>query len=277
MIPADTTATVFGSVARFRLLVGGAPSHEDASTLIDAAVLRSIALWRHACWECGMFSLTRIDVNDRSYVHAPLYRRLQQEAGKSSEPPGPLSRYGDRLGSRGTGDPSFADIRADDPAISVFCGRPVAEIPADLQALRDTDFCDPVVAPGQALRLEFTQNLGACAQHEASHVVACEANRRTIRLNSRDYKFYIGSTTSVLLGNGKLVDLEETILHEIGHWLGLDHLVSPDGIMNAFSDDIRCIDRPAIDALNAIVSGRVSSHATVQQALLYRGGLPSDR
>src|SRR5262249_51205141 len=91
-----------------------------------------------------------------------------------------------------------------------------------------------------------------------SAVVACWNGTDLIELNLKDYSFYVGDTGDDLLGkSAKGADLIRVFAHEVGHWLGLDHI---DGDGNIMSDQLaaaRCIDDRNMRLINAVAHGDV--------------------
>jgi len=67
--------------------------------------------------------------------------------------------------------------------------------------------------------------------------------------NIRDYRF-TSSSGARAIGEGPIeVDLLQVILHEMGHWIGLEHIDSGESIMATSLEQARCIDFDTVKSL----------------------------
>jgi hypothetical protein len=90
------------------------------------------------------------------------------------------------------------------------------------------------------------------------NVVACWNGTDQIELNLKEYSFYVGDTGNVLFGKaGKGADLIRVFTHEVGHWLGLDHLAGDGNIMSDKLASARCIDDLDMRTINALAHGDI--------------------
>ena len=89
-------------------------------------------------------------------------------------------------------------------------------------------------------------------------VVACWNGTDLIELNLKDYSFYIGDTGDTLVGtavNG--ADLIRVFTHEVGHWLGLGHMVGGGNVMSPNLREAQCINDSNVRMINSVARGEV--------------------
>lgn len=157
-----------------------------------------------------------------------------------------------RLGVR---VPLFQYVAMDlsDPSIAKVCAAPYAKVPPILKGARAAFGCgaDASLSPTSRafLKIKLVDGYTSCG-HD-NNIVGCESSEFMLELNAARYKFVKHGTGQSLFGRGTLpVDLQVVLLHELGHWVGIQrHLASPRNIMSAYLNDAHCIDETVVTAL----------------------------
>ena len=100
----------------------------------------------------------------------------------------------------------------------------------------------------------------------------CEPDRELLELNGKDYSFSIEDDEIVIGTGADRVNLFPVVLHEVGHWLGLGHVVTPESIMSEFLQESRCINDGDLAELTVALTGanRYSPLSPKPSALLAR-------
>jgi hypothetical protein len=135
---------------------------------------------------------------------------------------------------------------------------------------RETPVCRrTLVASKDEMKIDFVFVDGATGCGDA---VGCWNANGVIQFDAKNYRYYIDDPSKVLVGRGPTaVDLSRVLAHEAGHWIGLDHVSTPFGLMSEYYEETRCIDDATYARLNSIVTGE--AEAPVRQtgeALRYR-------
>jgi hypothetical protein len=106
----------------------------------------------------------------------------------------------------------------------------------------------------------------------SSDLVACENLGANVELNTRDYTFTgIASTEGVVGTDRSHVDLMQVLIHEVGHWIGLGHTLSPAAvdIMEESYEDGRCIENASVELLRNLVVDRPTPSGHTSLSLKY--------
>jgi hypothetical protein len=101
-------------------------------------------------------------------------------------------------------------------------------------------------------------------------VVACWNGTDLIQLNLKNYSFYVGDTGGTLVGTAvDGADLIRVFTHEVGHWLGLDHMAGGGNIMSPTLAEARCIDDGNMRMIDSVARGEVPQKANQAESLRY--------
>jgi hypothetical protein len=118
---------------------------------------------------------------------------------------------------------------------------------------------DPAIA---AILLRFREGKTACG--DSTNVIACRADYELTEYNVRDYTFVAPTTELPAIGHGpQEIDFLHAILHEMGHWIGLEHVAGGESIMASSLETSRCIDYRTVASLalfDETHTQRVKSH-----------------
>ena len=103
-------------------------------------------------------------------------------------------------------------------------------------------------SPKSGLRILLTEGFTSCDSNPDT--IACEQWGDQIEFNIKDYTYTVDSSGEVAFGRGlREVSLDAVMAHEIGHWLGLDHVEKTDALMSPTVDKARCIVDADVEAL----------------------------
>jgi hypothetical protein len=111
--------------------------------------------------------------------------------------------------------------------------------------------CNAADLPKEArasIRIRFRDGQTFCGENP--NIIACRADLELTEYNVRDYRFIFSSAIAAPIGSGPVsLNLLHAMLHEMGHWIGLEHLNSGESIMAGSLSQARCINRATIDLL----------------------------
>jgi ankyrin repeat protein len=166
----------------------------------------------------------------------------------------------------------YVKIGADDPGVLKICSAAYADLPAILKGARAAFECPADAQMPRAsrayMKIKLDDGYTTCGPDD--NIVGCESNEFLLEMNASRYRFVEHGTERPLLGHGSiLVDLQIVLMHEFGHWVGIQqHLGTPHNIMSAYLSDALCIDEAVVQALaNSTQPNSAQAHP---QALFYR-------
>jgi len=113
-------------------------------------------------------------------------------------------------------------------------------------------------------------------KRQDDNIIGCEPNEFSIELNAGTYKFVNPENGKAVFGRGEIpVDLQIVLLHELGHWAGIQqHLRTPGNIMASYIIGSHCIDAAVIIALAQVTKSPTAF--TSPQTLLYKRPRPKN-
>lgn len=226
--------------------------------------------WRLACVACTPYQFAVLDIDGEVWVPQSLLHGEPDNFRASFMGQYPWSL---RVGvSRNTGMMTSSDqwVRLDltPRQRQRFCIQ-AREAGSGFSAA-DSPLCRPTpLNSDDEILVEIAWRHDGLVCDPSPAAVACWNGSDLIELNARDYAFYAGDIGWPLVGSApRRVDLIRVFAHEVGHFMGLGHTVSPGGIMVARFGEARCLDDPALQAINRIALGQVSA-ATGRELLVY--------
>ena len=247
---------------------------------LQAEVLYALATWRRVCPSCAPRNLAVARIDGAAFMVEECYREIRDLPNRGAnrriprlgDPvilnPDESASCGRRYGAlRGvpTDQWQFVALAANDPVIETACAAPeYADIAVALHCGKD----DADQAPIAQVTIGLTNQATACRGPQEK-VIACTRQHRRVDLNTRDFKF-VSKKAAVSVGGGASdVDLSLVMLHEVGHWLGLDDDDSAEGnIMSPRISSVRCISNKNLAALSDPLSQVPSLHDGAVEALM---------
>ena len=238
---------------------------------LHAAILQAVYLWVRSCVVCRLDNLVLVNIDGRTFVHPGLYGTfgVGWNEGAASRPRPEASIPA--LSARGASDV--------DNMLRTGLGSARAGVPMQSQPYREvtqhltsefkevcTTKADPkrhttLVAIQRAVcsgagdasstaRIKVAFNDGSTFCGNNANIIACRADDELTELNVRDYRFRMSGPTLKSIGAGTIeVDFLHTILHEMGHWIGLKHLDVGESLMASTMEQSRCINARTIEGL----------------------------
>jgi len=199
----------------------------------------------------------------------------KNEPAKNASPGWPIdlaeSLLSTRLGLRVPLFP-YIEVNSSDPNVAKLCAAPYAKVPLVLKGARAAFECtaDAQLPRTSRAYLKIKLDNGYTTCGPDDNIVGCESNEFLLELNAARYKFVKHGTAQSLFGHGNiLVDLQIVLMHELGHWVGIQkHFRTPRNIMSAYLSDAHCIDEAVVKALATATQSPINQ--TSSQALYYR-------
>lgn len=242
----------------------------EQAILVDS-ILRSVSLWVRACIACKVEHLAVVTVDGRMYTRPAVLKWL--DSVSKSRPAG-------REAWSPTSEQDAALAHELQPVQMLMAGEPpekpptakvldrYSELPGTskdlLCSLRTSKEASPVAdavrraACGggvdrlQAARIRIRFRDGPTACGDDRNVIACRSDTELTEYNARDYRFVVQTGGDDSIGAGPTdVALDHVIAHEMGHWIGLDHIESSQSLMASSMEDSRCIDMATVSQLVA--------------------------
>lgn len=243
---------------------------EGAYRQIVDAILTSIDSWRLVCAACTPYQFSVIDIDGQVYVASGMLHGTPENFRATFIDLYPwawwlFSRKSTGLFSSAL---SFVPVSGTARQRQRFC------LQKDETGYGFSAAQSPLCRPSppssdQEMVVNFEWRPEGLSCDNRSSVVACWNGTDLIELNLKDYSFYVGDTGDSLVGTAaKGADLVRVFAHEVGHWLGLDHIAGDGNIMSDELSAARCIDDYNVRQLNAIALGEMKP-SKKPEALLY--------
>lgn len=234
---------------------------------VAASILNAAALWMSACRECLPEHLSVIMVDGELHVRSALARWLEKLPAQVDVAPikmeGDLKSHLESYTFLRAGEvaemPSVKPVEAYVTAtplrqsVDILCAWSIdASVARTLKRVQNA-LCRPDTLERSArarIKLRLQSN-GVTYCGTDPDIVACRADNVLTELNVRDFRFRtLGDIADI--GSGTIeLDLLPVLVHEVGHWIGLQHLDRGTSIMASNAEQARCIDEPTIAALLA--------------------------
>jgi hypothetical protein len=246
----------------------------------ETVVLQAASLWVYSCVACKSDNLAVVSVNGKVFVSDTLYTLAGPPRGFATPAPLDPAAAEEALtgflgGSRvGTGAPFLPYRPTEDPRkdFERICSAKASEQRTPtLKRLQDA-LCSDAVRPGTSANIRVNFKSGETACGDDADIVGCRADHELTQYNVRDYRF-VAQSSGISIGSGSVeVDLLQAVLHEMGHWIGVDHLTQGESIMAPSMEQARCIDFETVKAVAEQTFGRADQAAspTPQALTLHR-------
>jgi hypothetical protein len=240
------------------------------NSILEHTLEMGVAIWAAECSRCTIDTFSVLRVGDRRLVRTDLYQAAQIW-------PAPMSTL---LADKAIGNfrviisegPKYVPVSDDDPTIRKLCQAREVDLPDYFRRVTVAFGCRSGSQTQMATLLHLILNVPrhATACGSSTNIIACEPDRELLELNGKDYSFGI-TGNDTLIGTGpRRVNLLHVILHEVGHWLWMGHVLSEGSIMFAALTASRCINDSDLTELQGAVQRREEdrSSTAVPQALL---------
>jgi len=266
VIPTGPRGEHFARVTGITLRPGGGLSGPQAVALGNA-LQEALGIWSAECTACNYDALSVARIDNTVFLRTDVLENLKglrdPAAPASDRNPLPPFWFAIKGLSRPQvlqdNRPTFTALQAGD--LDRFCRYPHASLPPELQRISHLVGCPGAQPPEQADELRLTVLLQTTLDTGCGsdpNIVACEADSELLELNGRDYSFLAVTDPGITLGRGpKQVNLAHVMLHEVGHWIGLDHSDNDEAMMAEAMETSRCINRDDIDRLSIVLAGGV--------------------
>lgn len=268
-----TGAFAQGSLFRANILDPDRQLTARARKEIVDLLLKAMALWRRSCHGCLPEHAIFIDIDGAFFtlngalgkpVGWALVEEIAEGMPRGGEPVVPrTSDMNVRSGTR-TPTQEYISIARDDPLVQSICSHVPRRGTRDLTDLKRDLQC-PGVAKGHrsAASLKIIPVLNGTRCGGGKNTLACEASGLLIEFNARDYSFVTRGSKEPLFGQGTRADFFAVLLHEVGHWIGLDHSTDDNSsdIMHDSYEVARCISDSTRKALSDAVKDYEASNA----------------
>lgn len=258
------TANPFGGRTKLKVLVpavGSVPIGIDERAAAELAILQAASLWVYSCIACRNDNLAVISINDKTYVSSNLYTAVGPPRGAEASPFEPLDReklLKDFLGNSrigvGTWNLQYFYVENPNKEFAQLCSASTSDQTPTLKRVQEA-ICTDTIRPENTanIRINFKRRETTCGNDP--NIVGCRADHELTQYNVRDYRF-VSQRSGVSIGSGPIeIDLLQAVLHEMGHWIGIDHLTGGESIMASSIEQARCIDFETVKVLAEQVYG----------------------
>jgi hypothetical protein len=208
--------------------------NDDCRQRVSRILAQSLNIWRHLCLRCGSGLLAFLIDGPWVYIDANVFAAWKQQAGSMSERL--LNAYAAVLRLDGT-TPSGAGhvlgtyirIHTDHPLLREICENNLGAFQSQWPGRLKAAACltDATSVPTLAIRFTPASVCGGnsylgCATHQKG--VEITTSRRYVESTRPSYAL---EANEFVIGRSQArpsIDLHAVLLHETGHFLGLDHL-----------------------------------------------------
>jgi hypothetical protein len=240
---------------------------------MEHAVQTAVAVWTAECSSCPIDALSVIKIGNRFLVRSEFFQALQLWRTSPLYPlfaDKRISSFRVIIGQT----PIFTEVSVKDATIQKVCVASHSNLPDPLRHIAIAFGCAEQSngARNSVLHLILDVTDGPTACGRSTNIIACEPDRELLELNGKDYSFSIEDDEVVIGAGPDRVNLFPVVLHEVGHWLGLGHVVTSESIMSEFLQESRCINDGDLAELAVALSGpnRYSPLTPKPSALLAR-------
>jgi hypothetical protein len=240
------------------------PQHQALNTLI----LEGISLWVSGCRECRVDHLVAVNIGDALYVRQSLHEWYKRQFSSSvlntkqlldlenslrdSLELKILLRAGPYIHEEAPRRKEFAPYMLEPTgSFRLLCAsEPNAKQTPLLWNIR-LALCFPErldKSSFASIRVRFRDGQTACGI--SANIIACRADSELTEFNIRDFRFSFPDAMGQPIGDGPVeVSFLHVLMHEMGHWIGLQHINAGQSIMASSMDQSRCVDLPTMLSL----------------------------
>jgi hypothetical protein len=268
----EEASNAFGGRPRLSIDLDPQVLRMDAASRNDFVdlLLTAASLWVRACVICRLDNLVIVELDGRTFAHPGLYGPFGKIVGRYPEPPKTQPqpdadaveswlRSGLSAGRIGAPIQSLPYVEVRKPLKDEFA--PLCAAAAEgsrhptLGRVQRT-LCS-AATPDRSAKILVRLRDGNTYCGNDRNIIACRADTELTEFNVRDYKFLVGGANLRSIGSGNTeVDFLHTVLHEMGHWIGMDDLKRGESIMAASMLESRCINVETVKVLANTVVGR---------------------
>lgn len=235
---------------------------------LELYIVHAAGLWRESCQQCQIDSLLLLKVNGR------MYWRDNAVTLTPAQGQNPADIAGVFIGRGGIAQ--FLNPESTANVKQQVCAIPYSAASPRLQSIQRHMGCNGATPSTiQAkVRLQIQRKTTTCG--DDPDIVACESNNNLIELNAKDYSFRtFGFGDTLVRGGPRQMDLFHVILHEMGHWIGIEHQDSAGSIMSPQYSTSRCIDGDTAAVIGSVAPN--PGAGTTKRAFRYEGAANADR
>jgi hypothetical protein len=255
--------------------------HQALNTLI----LEGISLWVSGCRECRVDHLVAVTIGGALYVRQGLHEWYAREFSsrilstnqqldlenslKDTLESKILLRAGPYIHEDAPRRKEFSPYILEQPdSFKLLC----ASEPNDKQTPLLWNIRQALCLPERldkgsvaSIRVRFRYGQTACGM--STNIIACRADSELTEFNIRDFRFSFPDAIAQPIGDGPVeISFLHVMMHEMGHWIGLQHINGGHSIMASSMDESRCVDLPTMLSLARFDSANSGNEKAIPMA-----------
>lgn len=236
--PVEGPASFITDLRAIRLNISfdGVECDDGCRDDVSRILAQSMNLWRHLCLRCGTGLMAFVVEADHVYLDHDVYvawrdapEGFSQGLLAATAPFYLLDGSTPAAGTHVVG--TYVRVSKDSPVLQELCERDLRAFKNEWPAALKMALCDQSSAT-PSLNIAFA-NRPACGKVS---LIGCGSPETEIQINTQRFRYeetdgQSGSVAHFIIGdpNSPLgIDVHAALLHEIGHFLGIDHLPMAD-------------------------------------------------